>query len=341
MGNESDNPNEKIPTGRTHRTLAERVLRTESDAILRLLDHIDNAFDDAVERIATCTGMVIVGGLGKSGIIGSKLSATLASTGTPSHFLHPAEAMHGDLGRIRMGDIVILLSHSGETDEVLTLAAVLQQDNVPVFAITGNRNSHLAQIADIHLCVGDISEACPLNLAPTASTTATLALCDALAMCVSEHRRFTESDFKKRHPGGNLGRLMTPVIDVLRFHANENLPLVSDALTVEQVLTEAAKFPRRAGAVILVDQANRLTGIFTDADLRRTVITYGGDAMDKPIVSVMTKNPRSLTDDALVKDAVQLVREMRVDELPVVDSNNHPVGMIDVQDLIAMKVVEG
>ena len=327
---------------------AQHVLATESQAIARI--QLDAAFGRAVELITARTGRdahgsVVTSGMGKSGIIAQKLSATLASTGTPSHYLHPAEAMHGDLGRIRRGDVVILLSYGGETDELISLAAILKQDNVPVVALTGSDGSSLARLATEALCVGDITEACPHNLAPTASTAALLALGDALAMTVSRRRAFSVEDFKKVHPGGGLGRQLTPVVTVMRFKAGENLPLIDATRTVEQAYAEASRVAattglRKAGALVIVDAHGRLTGIFTDGDLRRLILDGGGD-LRQPIAQVMTRDPKHLSDDALVRDAVQMVRELRIDEVPVVDAKGKPVGLIDVQDLMALKVIEG
>lgn len=322
----------------THRGFAERVLRAEADAVINVIAQLGASFDRAVELIAGCGGHVIVSGLGKSGIIGQKISATLASTGTPSHFMHPTEAMHGDLGRVRSGDVVLLLSYSGTGEEALSLAALLRQDNVRVISMVGAAGSQLARISDLALSIGDVTEACPHNLAPTASTTAMLALGDALALAVSRRRNFSAEDFHRRHPGGQLGRLMIPITQVLRFKVGENLPLVRDDKSVKQVLTAANKVPRRAGAVLLVDAAGKLSGIFTDGDLRRLMERDG--SLDQPITQAMTRTPRSLSASAAVRDAVQMVRELRVDELPVVDADDKPVGLIDVQDLIALKVIE-
>ena len=319
---------------------AEGVLRAEAEAVLNVVNHLDESFDRAVDLLAGCGGTVIISGMGKSGIIAQKISATLASTGTPSHYLHPSEAMHGDIGRIRAGDVVVLLSYSGTTTEVLALAALLRQDGVAMVAMCGRGDGHISRLVDVTLCVGDVTEACPHNLAPTASTTAMLALGDALALAVSRKRAFSPDDFRKRHPGGVLGLQMMSVTNVLRFRAGENLPLISEKMTVEQMLAQAAQQPRRAGAVVLIDDAGRLSGIFTDADLRRQIITLGPAALKKPVADMMTRSPRCLPDSALVRDAVQLVREVRVDELPVVDADGRPVGLIDVQDLIALKVIE-
>ncbi|MBI1373490.1 MAG: KpsF/GutQ family sugar-phosphate isomerase [Phycisphaera sp.] len=324
----------------TLRDFAARVLRAEADAVASVIDQLGDSLDAAVKLVAKCKGTVIVSGMGKSGIIAQKISATLASTGSPSHYLHPTEAMHGDLGRIRAGDVVVLLSYSGTTDEILSLAALVRQDRVPIVAMCAREDCHLARLADVTLCIGDVAEACPHNLAPTASTTAMLALGDALALAVSRQRNFSADDFKKRHPGGQLGRLMMPIMDVLRFRAGDNLPLIRDDITVAEVEIAAEQYPRRAGAVILVDAYDRMTGIFTDADLRRLIVKHGPDGLRKPIADVMTRSPRCLTDDSLVRDAVQLTRELRLDEIPVVDADGKPVGMIDVQDLIALKVIE-
>jgi len=327
-------------TETTARALAERVLRAEAEAVLGVIRRLGPTFDRAVELLRGCEGNVIVSGMGKSGLIAKKVSATLASTGTPSHDLHPAEAMHGDIGRIRRGDVVLLLSYGGNTDEVLALAALVKQDGVPIVALTAREDSHLARLADVTLCIGDVTEACPHQLAPTASTTAMLALGDALALAVSDARRFTASDFQKRHPGGLLGRRLLPIVDVLRFRAGGNLPLISDALSVRDVLAEAERHPRRAGAVVLVDAGGALSGLFTDSDLRRLLMREGPAALDRPIAEAMTRSPRRLNDTELVRDAVQLVRELRVDEIPVVDEAGRPVGLIDVQDLIALAVID-
>ncbi len=320
-----------------------RVLRAEAEAIGRV--KLDERFGEAVRLIVEAgDGAVVVCGLGKSGLIGQKLSATFASTGTPSHFLHPTEAMHGDLGRIRRGDRVLLLSYGGTTEEVVTLASLLRQDRVPVIAITGQPTSELARLATVALCIGDVAEACPHNLAPTASTTAMLALGDALALAVSRARNFGVEDFKRVHPGGQLGRHLMPVVEAMRFRAGENLPLIPAETPLREAYVRARPTDptlRRAGALLVVDEAGKLAGIFTDGDLRRLVFDGGPDALDVPIGRVMTRGPVHLSDSALVRDAVHLVRERRIDEVPVVNDAGEPVGLIDVQDLLALKVIEG
>ncbi|MCE9589836.1 MAG: KpsF/GutQ family sugar-phosphate isomerase [Planctomycetes bacterium] len=327
---------------------ARGVLDAEAHAVARV--PIDASFHKAVDLILHTTdpkrhGSVVTTGLGKSHFIAQKISATFASLGTPSHFLHPTEAMHGDLGRIRAADVVLALSHSGATEEVVSLATILRQDGVPVIAITGKRESDLSRLSSVTLYIGDITEACPLNLAPTASTTAMLALGDALALTVSRRRDFTVEDFKRVHPGGGLGKQLMPVVEAMRFRAGQNLPLIKTDATVQQAFDTAERAAaggiRRAGALIIVDGAGKLAGIFTDGDFRRTLIHHGAAALAQPIAGFMTKNPRHLTHAALVRDAVQLVRELRIDEVPVVDDAGRPLGLIDVQDLVALKVIEG
>ena len=335
---------------------ARKVLETEAGAVSRVV--IDEEFHRAVEMILGATpgsgggdakpqataGGVVVTGLGKSHFIGQKISATFASTGTPSHFLHPTEAMHGDLGRIRRGDVVLALSYSGNTEEVVALAALLRQDSVPVIAMTGKRDCDLARLATMTVCVGDVTEACPMNLAPTASTTAMLALGDALALCVSRRRDFGLEDFKKVHPGGGLGRQLMPVADAMRFRAGQNLPLFPATVTVEQAFAQAEQSSpnlRRPGALLIVDDHGKLIGIFTDGDLRRAFIKQGSGAWREPIGKFMKPNPRRLPHTAVVRDAVQLMREFRIDEIPGVDEDGKPLGLVDVQDLVALKVIEG
>ncbi|MCH7545341.1 MAG: KpsF/GutQ family sugar-phosphate isomerase [Planctomycetes bacterium] len=317
------------------------VLRAEAEAIERIARQV--AGDDsahwkaALDLLESCTGHVVVAGMGKSGLIGAKISATLCSVGIPSNTLHPAEAVHGDLGRVRRGDVVLLLSYSGNTEEVCNLAAILQADALPRLGISCSHDSQLARLCDVHLSTGDITEACPLNLAPTASTTAMLALGDALALGVSRRRNFSEDDFHKHHPGGMLGVGLRKITEALRFRVDKNLPVVSDKVTVRQALEQAVG-DRRTGAILLVDEAGRLSGIFTDADFRRLMRT-DEKGMSRTIAEVMTKHPKHLTTDDLVRDAVALTRERRLDEIPVLDPDGKPVGLVDVQDLIAMKVV--
>ncbi len=333
----SDNPSASTDKATA---VAERVLRAEAQAVLNVVDQLDEQFEQAVSLLRQTRGNVICSGMGKSGLIAQKLSATLASTGTPSHFLHPAEAMHGDLGRIRQDDLLLMLSYSGEGEEVVALGALVQQDGVPVIAITSHADSHLGRIARICLPVGDVTEACPYNLAPTASTTAMLALGDALALAVADARSFSADDFAKRHPGGLLGRRMMKITDVLRLRAGENLPLIDPAWSVQRVIEHTSTGGRRPGAVLMVDDDGRLAGIFTDADMVKLLVRQGPEALNQPIGQVMTPDPRRLDDSARVSDAVQMAREYRIDEIPVVDAQGRPVGLVDVQDLVALRVIE-
>lgn len=330
-----------------------RLLRAEATAVARLADSLGDPFERAVELIVACAdagGSVLITGLGKSGLIGAKISATLSSLGIPSHCVHPSEAAHGDLGRFRACDTVICISFSGETDEVVNLASILRQDGLPIISITGAggqsaregaKASSLERLATVTLGLGLEQEAGePDFAAPTSSTTATLALGDALAVVSAKVRNFTDEDFKRRHPGGTLGDLLRPVTEVLRFVAGKNLPRVTDDRTVASALEEASKAGRRPGAIVLSDpKTGRLSGIFTDADLRRLILRDPTE-MHRPIREVMTKDPRCLPEAALVRDAVRMVREFRADEIPVVNALGEPVGLLDVQDLVAMRLVQ-
>ncbi|MAD78794.1 MAG: KpsF/GutQ family sugar-phosphate isomerase [Planctomycetaceae bacterium] len=317
------------------------VLDAERDTLTRISDRLgDEAepWNRAIGLVAGCDGHVVVSGMGKSGLVGAKISATLSSLGRPSHTLHPAEAVHGDLGRIRRGDVALLLSYSGETEEIVALASILKADKVPCIGISRDASSTLGKLCPAHLALGDITEACPLNLAPTASTTAMMAVGDALAIAASRRRDFDADAFHRHHPGGMLGAGLRPIVELLRFRVGENVAVVPDTGIVRDALV-ASGDGRRTGAILLVDTEGRLSGIFTDGDLRRLVNHRGAEGLDSPIADIMTRQPRSLTDEDLVRDAVRLVRERRVDEIPVVDADGRPVGVLDVQDLVAMKVV--
>jgi arabinose-5-phosphate isomerase len=318
------------------------VLSTEAAAIAAFAERLKRgelgSLHTALDLLESCRGHVVVSGMGKSGLVGAKISASLSSLGQPSHFVHPAEAVHGDLGSIRSDDVVLLLSWSGETQEVVALASILKMDGIPTLGLSGKAKSSLARACTVHVDLGDITEACPLNLAPTASTTLTLAVGDAIALALAQRRDFGKDDFHKHHPGGMLGAGLRPVTEVLRFRVGQNLAAVPDTSSVRDALRAAGE-GRRAGAIVLVDGAGRLSGIFTDGDLRRHVNGGGLSALDAPIAGVMTRHPTTLTVDSLVRDAVQLVQEKRLDEIPVVDRDGRPVGLVDVQDLIAMRVV--
>lgn len=332
------------------------VIADEAAALASLESCIGANFEQAVQLIVRCAekgGTVLVSGMGKSGLIGAKISATLASLGIPSHCVHPSEAAHGDLGRFRESDTVIAISFSGETEEVVGLCGILRQDGLPIISITGGTaqstgTSSLERLATVALRLGITREAGYKEdarlgddhfVAPTCSTTATLALGDALALCAARERNFTSQDFARRHPGGALGGLLRPVTDVMRAVAGKNLPLVNCARTVNESLEEASKVARRSGALLLVDDVGKLAGIFTDGDVRRLVVK-DRTALDRPIREVMTKSPRTLSDASLVRDAVQMIREHRQDEIPIVDNAGKPVGLLDVQDLIAMRLIK-
>jgi arabinose-5-phosphate isomerase len=319
--------------------LGRQVLDIEAAAVAALARRLGGEFSAAVALIRGSHGRVIVSGIGKSGHIARKLAATFASTGTPAYFVHAAEAVHGDLGMITRDDVLIAISNSGENDELLTIVPLVKRLGGKLIAITGNEASSLAQEADIHLDARVDQEACPLNLAPTASTTAMLAMGDALALAVSRRRNFAADDFHRRHPGGTLGAGLKSVTEVLRFRVGETLNTVREDCTVADALRTTGS-GRRAGALVIVDAAGRLSGIFTDGDLRRRVNELGAALLTKRVSEVMTARPSALASDALVRDAVQLVRERRLDEIPVVDGEGRPLGLIDVQDLVSMKVID-
>jgi arabinose-5-phosphate isomerase len=322
------------------RDFARQVIDVEAAAVARMREVIDDAFQSAVNLIVECRGSLLLSGMGKAGHVARKLSATFASTGTPSHFLSAADAMHGDVGAVREGDVVMLLSASGETDEILRLLSIVKKLSHPVVAVCATRNSSLGRFADVTLATGKIEEACPLKLAPSASTTAMLALGDALALTVMKCRDFNADQFAVFHPAGQLGRKLIRVSEAMTFKAGENLPLASESLTVGQVLADASRIKRRSGAVVLVDETGRLSGIFSDGDLRRLVLRDPRGAMETPVAQVMTRNPKHIRFDALASEAIAVMRPLRIDELPVVDHDNRPIGMIDVQDLVVLKMFD-
>src|SRR3954454_792671 len=329
------------------REFARQVIATEAGAVRAMEGAIDEVFERACALILACPAAVLTSGIGKAGHIARKVSATLASTGTPSHFLSPTDAVHGDLGAVRKGDVILIFSSSGESDEILRLLSIVKKLDHPVIAITASRNSGLGQAADYVLKMGAIEEACPLGLAPSASTTAMLALGDALALSVMKLRKFTAEDFAVFHPAGQIGRRLIKVREAMTFLRDHNLPLSSDRLTVGQVLNERGALGQRLdererrlrlpGAIVLIDESTgKLSGIFTDGDLRRLVTSSRTGAVDlaKPIREVMTKDPRRIHADALASEAMAAMRPLRIDELPVVDDQDRPIGLIDIQDLV-------
>jgi arabinose-5-phosphate isomerase len=322
------------------RQFALEVIDTEAAAVRAVGSAVDEHFERAVRLVLDCPGSVLTSGIGKAGIIARKLSASFSSTGTPSHFLDPAQAVHGDVGSLRPGDLVVILSDSGETDEVLRMLSIVKKLNHPVIAMTSNRNSTLARFATVTIGYGRVKEACPLGLAPSASTTALLALGDALFLTVMKLRKFTSEDFAVFHPAGNLGRKLIKVSEAMTFKRGENLPIASDRLTVGQVLHEVSTIKRRSGAVILVDEQGRVSGIFSDGDLRRLVTDSDGSALSRPVAQVMTHKPKRISGDALASEAMAVMKQFRIDELPVVDADDRPVGLIDVQDLVVLKMLD-
>lgn len=319
-----------------------RVLRAEGQAIVALAGRLADmpAFADAVRTVFQCAGKVVLTGVGKAGIIGQKISATLASTGTLSIFLHPVEALHGDLGRLQRDDVVIALSNSGSSEEIVRLLDHIKRRGTKLIAMTGRCDSPLARHADITLCYGAIEEACPLGVAPSVSTTVMLALGDALALTVMEMRKFQPEDYAAFHPGGALGRKFLKVEEVMTFRRGERLSLADESLSLAEALRQAETVQRRTGAMLLVDGEGKLTGILTDADLRRRLV--GADAaalLAKPVRDVMTKNPKRIGLGDLASQAEAIMNQYRIDELPVVDEAGRPVGVIDVQDLLGVKTI--
>lgn len=313
---------------------ARDVLRTEAQAILSLVPRLGEDFGKAVELVVGGKGHLVVTGMGKAGLVGQKISATFASTGTPSIFLHPAEAYHGDLGRVVGDDVLLAVSNSGETDELVRLVPPVRRLGARIVAVTADRGSTLGRNADLVLELGRIAEACPLNLAPSATTTAIMALGDALAFAVLERRGFDKEKFAFYHPGGKIGRRLMKVSEVMR--SGDRSPVVSEDAPVTEAV--AAITRARAGAVIVVNGTGRLTGFFTDGDLRRTVARDPA-LLTSAIAGVMTRSPVTIGSDRLASEALKLLRERKIDELPVVNDRGEPVGMLDVQDLLDVETV--
>ncbi|HEY7409324.1 MAG TPA: KpsF/GutQ family sugar-phosphate isomerase [Vicinamibacteria bacterium] len=308
---------------------ARRVLEIEARAIMDLVPRLGPAFDAAVDLLFGCAGRVVVTGMGKSGIVAQKVSSTLSSTGTPSLFLHPADAGHGDLGRITHADVVLALSHSGGTDETVSLIAPLKRMGVPLIALTGNPASALAVAADVHLDVSIHQEACPLGLAPTASTTAALAMGDALAMALLERRGFTVDDFAVLHPGGRLGRKLLRVEDCM--HAGDQVPRVAPVTRMKDVLFEMTS--KRLGMTTVVDEAGRLLGMISDGDLRRQMERHGYDLLDRTAAECMTAQPRVIGRRELAARALATMEERRITSLPVTDGSGVLEGVVHLHDL--------
>lgn len=310
------------------------LFRQQVSALTSVGDRLDGTFSAAVERVLTCAGSVVVTGMGKAGLIGRKISATLASTGTPSHFLHPAEAVHGDLGAIREDDVVLALSNSGETEEVCRLLPLLRRMGVGVIAVTAGDGSTLGRAAEITLTLGRLQEADEYGLAPSTSTTAMLVLGDALALVVSRRRGFTPERFALFHPGGSLGRRLTLVSEMMRKPGE--LRVARAERTIREVFSEEGSPKRRTGAVMIVNKQDVLVGLFTDSDLARLLGRRQDGCLDQPVSEVMTANPLTIRSDATLDEAVTVLSSRKVSELPVVDEHHHPIGLIDITDVIAL-----
>lgn len=317
---------------------ARKVIEIEAEAISSLTPIVDDSFAQAVEMIFNCSGSCIVSGIGKAGIIGQKISATLASTGTPSHFLHPAEAVHGDLGRLRKNDIVLVLSYGGETDEITRMINLVKQLDIKLISITGQNDSTLCKYSDVSICMGKMDEACPLGVAPSVSTTCMLAVGDAIAFTVMKARNFGVEDYVRFHPGGSLGAKLMTVGQSMMFRPGEKLPIAGMNDTVENLLEETGNV-KRHGAVMVTGKDGKLVGIITDADLRRLITKYKNKCFSLKVGEVMTANCKRIRVDALAAEATAIFHKFRIDELPVVDADDKPVGLIDVQDIVTIKIV--
>lgn len=308
------------------------IVRQEAQALEQVAQRLDASFCAAVDLMHACRGSVVVCGMGKAGLIGQKIAATLSSTGTRARFLHPAEAVHGDLGSLHSEDVVLALSNSGETGELIEILPPLRRLGVPVVAVTSSEQNTLATYATVTITLGRLREACPWGLAPSTSTTAMLAVGDALALVVSRRRGFTPRDFAERHPAGSLGRKLKPVTDVMR--PRDSLRMAPASTTVREVFTRHAQPGRRSGAVLLLDGEGRLEGLFTDSDLAR-LLERGQDAwLDRPIAEVMTREPLTISSTSTLADVIDLLSDRKISELPVVDHDGRPAGLIDITDVI-------
>jgi len=317
------------------KALGQAVIQTEQVELSALIKRIDNKFVDACNIILQCDGRTVVTGMGKSGHIANKIAATLASTGTPSFFVHPGEASHGDLGMITTDDVVIALSNSGETDEIVALLPVIKRLNTPLITLTGNPDSTLAKTSTINIDVSVKKEACPLGLAPTSSTTATLAMGDAIAIALLESRGFSENDFALSHPGGTLGRrLLLRVNDIM--HTGEEIPKVNESATLGEALVEMSK--KGLGVTTIVNKDGVVLGIFTDGDLRRT-LDSGADFKNCYVKDVMTKNGKQIIVDSLAASALALMENHRINALVVVDKKNKLCGILNMHDLLRARVI--
>jgi len=324
-----------IPVAPRALDLAREVLNIEAAAVQTLATRLDGSFLRALEVILCCEGRIIVSGMGKSGHIARKIAATMSSTGTPAYFVHPGEASHGDLGMITSEDVIIALSYSGESQELMTIVPVIKRQGAKLISMTGNPTSSLAQAADVHLNAAVDKEACPMELSPTASTTAALALGDALAMALLDAKGFSKADFARSHPGGNLGRrLLTHVRDIMR--SGERLPMVREDAMLSDAILEISK--KGVGMTAVVDAAQRVLGIYTDGDLRRT-LEKKLDFSTTPVRSVMSANPRCIGPDSLAAEVVQIMEQDQINQMLVVDAQHQLIGALNMHDLLHAKVI--
>jgi arabinose-5-phosphate isomerase len=314
--------------------LGREVVRAEGRTLLALADRLGEEFCHAAALISASRGSVIVSGMGKAGLIGQKIAATFASTGTRSHYLHPAEAIHGDLGRVHADDIVLMLSFSGKTEEVVRILPSLRSLGTAIVALTGDTSSPLAQHAAITLDLGSINEACPLGLAPTASTAAMLAVGDALSLVVSRSKGFSADDFARFHPGGSLGRKLARVEEVMR--PREQCRVAKQSQTLRETLVAQSRPGRRTGAIMIVDETDQLVGIFTDSDLARLLEANRDRAIDGPLTDVMTHSPTTIGAGELLPTACEILSHRKISELPVVDQAGRPIGLIDITDVVGL-----
>ncbi|MEM6364440.1 MAG: KpsF/GutQ family sugar-phosphate isomerase [Planctomycetota bacterium] len=310
---------------------------TEAAAISNAATNAAAAAAQAAQRIAACEGCVVITGVGKAGLIGQKIVATLASTGTPSHFLHPSEAIHGDLGRVRKNDLVMALSNSGRSEEILRVAPILRGQSTGLIALTANDQNPLSNMADWVVPIGRHPEACPLGLAPTTSTAVMLAVGDAIAMLASQLRGFSEDDFGRCHPGGSLGRRLAYVDDVMR--PLDYCRVAPQSVSIRDAISQGGS-GRRCGAVMLVDANNRLCGLFTDSDLAKLLQQRREMTLDDPVADSMTQHPKTILGGERLTSAIELLNQGKYSELPVVDDDGCPIGMIDVTDLISAGDIE-
>ena len=320
---------------RAPRAIAERVLRLEADGILGLIAKLDEAFDRAIALLDACSGRVIVTGIGKSGIVARKIAATLASTGRPAHFLHPAEGVHGDVGMVARGDVVVALSNSGETEEMLAILPPLKRIGVPIVLMTGRPQSALARQSEVVLDISVAEEACPINLAPTTSTTAALAMGDALAMALLELRGLRPEDYAALHPRGNLGwRALFRVTDLM--HTGAAIPIVTESARMHDVVVEMTR--GRFGMTTVVDNAGRLTGVITDGDLRRQHLR-GRDVAAVTAGEVATRHPKQIAPDELAAKALEVMEAFAITSLVIADGDGRPAGIVHMHDILRAKIV--